>query len=190
MAAATRAAHTSCRTLHRVCSRTCAAARRAGSHPEWTRRRRAGCCPDHRPCNSRLCGAPSCTPPAMPAQRGQRASRLVDDVAGDERLPHASGELIAEERRVLALALQVLRRDAERRRRVEDRDVGGSSNREAVLGDAEYARRVRGNAGQRLRERELACLAPFQREGQEALKAGGTRLGPGERQALAILGGP
>src|SRR5262245_65880185 len=56
---------------------------------------------------------------------------LVHDASTKQRKAHAAGELVAEERRVLALALQRLRRYEERSARIEDRGSGRRAERDA-----------------------------------------------------------
>src|SRR5262249_43016358 len=100
---------------------------------------------------------------------------------------HAPGELVPEEGRVLALALQRLGGDAQRCGRIEYRDVGRRAGRQTAAVHAEYARRIRGDARKRFHQRQPRRLAPLERQRQQQLEPGRTGLGLGERQMLAVL---
>src|SRR3954470_14203880 len=118
-----RAARTSCRTPHTDGSRTYAAAHCAAPRPQFQPGSPADWRLGRRPCSSRRCAAWSCRPQATKRTQELDTSSLVDDVPRDHGVAHAAGELIAEERRVLTLALQRFGGNAHGRLRIEDDEI-------------------------------------------------------------------
>ena len=72
-----------------------------------------------------------------------RFLRLVDDLPGDDRRAHFAAHFEADERRVLALALERRRLDPPVALRIEDADVRGRADAEVPGVAAEHGRRLR-----------------------------------------------
>ena len=74
------------------------------------------------------------------------------------------------------------------RRRVEHAHVGTRAHRQvAGLGDADDLRRVRGDAGESLHQRQSGAIRPLQGQRQQQLEAGGAGLRLRERRLLAVV---
>ena len=101
------------------------------------------------------------------------ANFLVGVQAAIDGLQHRLLVLFGErEARDFERAFQHLGRDARAGLRIEERDVGGGTDREASGGRAEDARRIRGDARARGGERRPALLAPARIDLDRSLGAG------------------
>src|SRR5262245_8764692 len=106
--------------------------------------------------------------------------RLVHELPAYERVPHATRNFEAEERRVLALAAKCGALDLPPRRRVEDAHVARASHGQRAPASHELRRLAR-DLRDRRSERHAMLVSPLERERQQELEPRRTGLGFAER---------